>query len=98
MLLSSPARALYVAVEKILGEGEVLPADWATDGTTGYEFVDLVNGLFIDPAGEAALDDIFRTVAGFAGRFDDLVYTSKFHLLQSSLASELHMLAHQLDR
>ena len=46
-----PTRPLYVVVEKILGEGEPLPADWATDGTTGYEFINVVNGLFVDPAG-----------------------------------------------
>ena len=89
---------LYVVVEKILGPDEVLPADWATDGTTGYEFLNVVNGLFVDPRREP---DVTRAYEGFTGaddRFDELVYQKKFLILQSSLSSELHMLAHQLDR
>src|SRR5262249_28314888 len=39
---------LYVVAEKILSKGEVLPADWAVDGTTGYDFLNAVNGVFVD--------------------------------------------------
>lgn len=89
---------LYVVVEKILGDSESIPGDWRTSGTTGYEFINAVNGIFVDRASEATMSRVFRELTGFDQRFDDLVYISKFHLLQSSLASELHMLAHQLDR
>jgi (1->4)-alpha-D-glucan 1-alpha-D-glucosylmutase len=95
---ADPTRPLYVVVEKILGEGESLPADWAADGTTGYDFINLVNGLFVDAAHEKDLTRVYRDLTGEDTPFDELVYRSKFHLLQSSLASELHMLAHQLDR
>jgi (1->4)-alpha-D-glucan 1-alpha-D-glucosylmutase len=95
---AEPTRPLYVVVEKILGEGEPLPAEWATDGTTGYEFINLVNGLFVDPARERDVSRAYRDLTGMDTPFEELVYRSKFHMLQSSLASELHMLAHQLDR
>jgi (1->4)-alpha-D-glucan 1-alpha-D-glucosylmutase len=95
---ADPKRPLYVVVEKILGEGEPLPADWATDGTTGYEFINLVNGLFVDPGREKEMTRAYRDLTGADTPFDELVYRSKFHMLQSTLASELHMLAHQLDR
>jgi (1->4)-alpha-D-glucan 1-alpha-D-glucosylmutase len=95
---ANPARPLYVVVEKILGEGEPLPADWATDGTTGYEFINLINGLFVDPGREKEMSRVYRDLTGEDTAFDELVYRSKFHMLQSTLASELHMLAHQLDR
>src|SRR5262245_43472462 len=95
---ASPARPLYVTVEKILGEGELLPADWAMDGTTGYQFVNMVNGLFVDPARESEASRVYHELTGFDLKFEDLVYRCKFHLLQASLASELHVLAHQLDR
>ena len=42
-------RPLYVVVEKILGTGEPLPTDWPVYGTSGYEFVNAVNDLFVDP-------------------------------------------------
>jgi (1->4)-alpha-D-glucan 1-alpha-D-glucosylmutase len=91
-------RPLYVVVEKILGEGEPLPGDWATDGTTGYDFINLINGLFVDAAREKEMTRVYRELTGEDMPFDELVYRCKFRMLQSSLASDLHMLAHQLDR
>lgn len=91
-------RPLFVVVEKILGEGEPLPANWVTDGTTGYEFINLINGLFVDSAREKEMTRVYRDLTGEDTPFDELVYQSKFQMLQSSLASDLHMLAHQLDR
>ncbi|MDZ7620670.1 MAG: alpha-amylase family glycosyl hydrolase [Patescibacteria group bacterium] len=41
---------LYVVVEKILGPEEPLPTDWPIAGTTGYDFLNSVSGLFVDPA------------------------------------------------
>ena len=43
-------RPLYVVVEKILGPGEQLPSDWPVYGTSGYEFINAVNDLFVDSA------------------------------------------------
>ncbi len=95
---ATSARPLYVIVEKILGEGENPPIDWATDGATGYHFINVVNGLFVNQDSEPALSKCYAELTGFTERFDELVYESKFHVLQSSLAGELHMLAYQLDR
>ncbi|MBX9579968.1 MAG: malto-oligosyltrehalose synthase [Gemmataceae bacterium] len=89
---------LYVVVEKILGDGETLPADWACDGTTGYEFITAVNNLFVDPAGEGRLTRLYHDFAGQPGPFGQAAYEKKYQVLSSSLASELTALAHQLDR
>ena len=89
---------LYVVVEKILGPGEKLPADWQTQGTTGYEFLVAVNGLFVDGANEAAMTTEYERFTGLTAPYDELVYRNKFLILQSALAGELHVLAHQLDR
>ena len=48
-------RPFYLLVEKILAPDEALPADWQADGTTGYEFANLLVGLLVDPAGTEAL-------------------------------------------
>ena len=45
-------RSFYVIVEKILARHEVLREDWPIEGTTGYEFPNLVLGLLVDPLGE----------------------------------------------
>jgi (1->4)-alpha-D-glucan 1-alpha-D-glucosylmutase len=89
---------LYVVVEKILDRGEQLPADWPAAGTTGYEFVNAVNGLFVDPKAEEALT---RTYERFSGRDDpypEVVLQQKMLVLWSAFTAELDMLARQLDR
>jgi len=89
---------LYVVVEKILDRGEQLPDDWPTAGTTGYEFVNALNGLFVDQTAEEALT---RTYVEFTGRDDpypEVVFQQKMLVLWSAFSSELDMLARQLDR
>jgi (1->4)-alpha-D-glucan 1-alpha-D-glucosylmutase len=89
---------LYVVVEKILESAEQLPADWATAGTTGYDALNAINGLFVDPAGAA---DLTRAYIAFTGRddpFDQVVYRQKALVTWTAFSSELEMLARQLDR
>jgi (1->4)-alpha-D-glucan 1-alpha-D-glucosylmutase len=89
---------LYVVVEKILGAGETLAESWAVHGTSGYDFVNLTNGLFIDSANEAAFTRLYREWSGDNTPWHELVYRKKRLILTVSLASELHMLTYQLDR
>jgi (1->4)-alpha-D-glucan 1-alpha-D-glucosylmutase len=96
---SSPLyRPLYVVVEKILQGDEALPADWPVQGTVGYEFVNALTRLFVDPANGTPLSRIYQRWTGQTTPFADLVYQKKFLILQVSLSSELHVLAYQLDR
>ncbi|HYE18546.1 MAG TPA: malto-oligosyltrehalose synthase, partial [Tepidisphaeraceae bacterium] len=46
---------LYVTIEKILAPSEPLIPDWPVHGTSGYDFLNVVNALFVDPAGEESL-------------------------------------------
>ena len=91
-------RRLYLVVEKILARHEKLRPDWPVDGTTGYEFLNLVNGLLIDPAGERPLDRTYQRFADRSSSFDDILYTSKKNAMSFLLGSELQVLANQLDR
>ncbi|HEV3258288.1 MAG TPA: malto-oligosyltrehalose synthase [Gemmataceae bacterium] len=91
-------RPLYVVVEKILGGDEPLPEDWPVHGTTGYEFLNWLNGLFVDPGHAKALTRIYQRWSEIDPSFVELVYQKKFLTLQVALSSELHMLAHQVDR
>jgi (1->4)-alpha-D-glucan 1-alpha-D-glucosylmutase len=89
---------LYVTVEKILALDEPLPADWAVHGTSGYDFLDMVNGLFVQSKNEPAFSRIYQMLVPGGPSFDDLVYEKKRLILRIALASELRMLAHRLDR
>jgi (1->4)-alpha-D-glucan 1-alpha-D-glucosylmutase len=89
---------VYTLVEKILAHHERLPEDWPVAGTTGYEFTNLLNGLFVDPAGEDGMDEAYR---GFIGRypdFQDLLYECKHRVMRTMLASELNGLSRRLKR
>jgi (1->4)-alpha-D-glucan 1-alpha-D-glucosylmutase len=89
---------LYVVAEKILAIDEPLPERWACHGTSGYDFLIMANSLFVDAANEEAFSRVYQEVAGEAEPFEELVYEKKRLILRISLASELHMLAHRLDR
>ena len=54
---------LYVVVEKVLGPEEPLPEQWLVAGTTGYDFLNSINGLFVDQMGLQDLIKIYRRLA-----------------------------------
>lgn len=89
---------IYIAVEKILGEHESLPMNWAVHGTTGYEMLNLINGLFVHGESREQLLQFYEQLYGQRVDFDDLVYQCKRIILKVSMSSEMHVLARQLDR
>jgi (1->4)-alpha-D-glucan 1-alpha-D-glucosylmutase len=89
---------IYVLVEKILGHHERLPEDWPVSGTTGYEFTNLVNGLFVDPAGEAGTDGAYRLFLGERLDFEEVLYCCKKLIMHNDLCSELDALSRLLLR
>lgn len=95
---SPETRPAYVLAEKILSRGESLPDAWPLDGTTGYDFAADVGRVFTDPAGETPLLALWRDFTGARRPFEELVYEKKKLVLDTSLASELTVLASVLDR
>ncbi len=91
-------REAYLVVEKILTGKERLRQEWPVDGTTGYEFTNLVNGLFVDQTSVDRLDRIYRSFTGTSTPFNDLVYNCKKLMLRVVLASELTVLSNLLSR
>lgn len=91
-------RPLYVVVEKILGGHETLREDWPVYGTSGYDVLNMLNGLFVDASHRQALTRFYSDWTQDSRSFADVVYDSKRLIMQVSLSSEVHMLAYQLDR
>lgn len=91
-------RPLYVVAEKILGHGEVLPDTWAVHGTTGYDFLNWLNGIFVDRTNQRAIDEIYAKFTGLKFDFQELLYQKKKLIMSTSMASEVNMLAYQLNR
>jgi (1->4)-alpha-D-glucan 1-alpha-D-glucosylmutase len=96
--VSANEHPLYVVVEKILGHGERLPPSWPVDGATGYEYLNSLNGIFIDMANRKAFDLLYRSVSGHKTVFRDLLYETKKQVMRSVLASEVNVLGQQLSR
>jgi glycogen operon protein len=92
------ARPLPILVEKILEPGEQLPLEWPVDGTTGYEFAACATALLVDAGAEPLLTGFYRQFTGDGKSFSEHVYACKRCILQDSLASEVNMLARQLER
>jgi (1->4)-alpha-D-glucan 1-alpha-D-glucosylmutase len=93
----SADRPLYVVVEKILAADEALPR-WPVAGTTGYDFLATINGLFIETRNETALTSVYERFTSMRTGFRDIAYWGKELVLRVSMASELHVLAHGLNR
>jgi len=93
-----PAKNCYIVVEKILAGDERLPEHWPVHGTTGYEFANAVNGLFVMKEGERFLDRIYRRFTGERRDFEEILHDAKKLIMQTALSSELNVLAGRLDR
>ena len=87
----------WVVAEKILEPGETLPA-WDCAGTTGYDALHEVGGLFLDPAGETPLTSIYSAFSGEPSGFADVVRTAKREIVDSILLAEIERLVRVLRR
>ena len=100
--LASATDGAWVVVEKILEADETLPADWACAGTTGYDALKLIDGLFLDPAGAGPLTAEYARFTRRAGgdpvalRFADVAVAAKHEVATGTLAAEVTRLARLL--
>jgi (1->4)-alpha-D-glucan 1-alpha-D-glucosylmutase len=83
----------WITVEKILEPGEALDADWPVDGTTGYDALTEVAQLFVDPAGEPALEATYRELTGDQRSFAEHVEAGKRAVATTILLPEVSRLA-----
>ncbi len=92
------SRPLYVVAEKILSGAERLPARWAVHGTTGYNYLNDLNGLFVDASKARRTLRVYAKLTGDDRPFDDVLYAAKRLIMTTAMSSELSVLAHMLDR
>jgi (1->4)-alpha-D-glucan 1-alpha-D-glucosylmutase len=89
-------KAIYVVVEKILGADEDLPQEWSVCGTTGYEFLDAVNRVFVEPRGYDSLRTKYKEFTGCESCFSDVVYEQKKKVIERLFVAELARLGRGL--
>lgn len=90
--LRKAAPKAWIVAEKILAYDETLPQQWPVDGTTGYEFANLVLGLLMDPAGEAPLTQWYEEFTGNTQGYEERLLEAKQLVMSRLLGSEMSRL------
>ncbi len=85
-----------VWVEKILEAAEEL-RDWPVSGTVGYEFLNDAAALFVDPAGEATLTDLYRGLTGERREFHEVADEAKLQQASTTFGPEVDRLRRIVD-
>ena len=96
--LRARAPQAWLVAEKILEPGEELRESWPIDGTTGYDFLNKLNGLFVHPAGEAPLSKFYREFTGESTDYPSVVYDKKKQVLQDVLGGDINRVVSLLSR
>ncbi|MDD4876307.1 MAG: malto-oligosyltrehalose synthase [Dehalococcoidales bacterium] len=93
---NSKTPGIYMIVEKILSNDELLPHKWPVFGTTGYDFLNAVNAVFIDSKGMTNLGNSYSRFTGSQHTFDDITYNKKRQVAIELFPAELHALGRKL--
>ena len=96
--LREKAGEMYIIVEKILDLEEELPSFWPVQGTTGYDFLNYVNGIFCKSTNQRKFDKIYSRFTGFKTSYDDLVCEEKRLIIGKHMAGDVDNLAHLMKR
>jgi (1->4)-alpha-D-glucan 1-alpha-D-glucosylmutase len=95
--LRAAAPKSWIVVEKILGSDEQLPGDWPVAGTTGYDFMSDVTGLFIDPEGEKPITDFYAEFTGEPVDYRAMLREKKLLVLRELFGAEVNRLTQLLS-
>ncbi len=90
-------KPFYIVAEKILGKGEIMPAEWPLFSTTGYVFLNSLNGILVDTRNSKAFDALYRRFIRTSSDFQEVLYESKKLVMQVAMSSEVNTLGHCLN-
>ena len=90
--LRAAAPDAWIVVEKILERGEQLPSSWPVGGTTGYDIMRMLTGLFVDPSGEEPLTELFDAAVGDRRSYAERLTEAKRLVLNDLFGAELERL------
>ncbi|MEC4675752.1 MAG: malto-oligosyltrehalose synthase [Nitrospirota bacterium] len=90
-------KPFYIVGEKILIKGERMPEEWPIFSTTGYVFLNTLNGIFVDTRNIKAFDDIYGRFIRARPNYHVIAYEKKKLIMQVSMSSEVNTLGHYLN-
>ena len=96
--LRQAAGDAWIVIEKILEPGEALPSAWPVAGTTGYDFLNRLGGLFIAQKNEGAITDFYAEFTGESVDYPDMVHLKKLDVLKMMFGSDVNRLSAVLAR
>jgi len=97
-VMADPAyKPFYIVGEKILTKSEHMPEDWPIFSTTGYVFLNSVNGIFIDGNNAKAFDDVYEKFIRAKVNFLDIIYEKKQLVMEIGMSSEVNTLGRYLN-
>ncbi len=98
LVLADPAyKPFYIVGEKILTKSERMPEDWPIFSTTGYVFLNSVNGIFVDGANSRAFELLYERFVKEKHNLPEIVIEKKKLVMQVSMSSEVNTLGHYLN-
>jgi (1->4)-alpha-D-glucan 1-alpha-D-glucosylmutase len=89
---------VYIVVEKILQPQETLPASWPIQGSTGYDFIHRLNGLFCVVENEKPFNRIYEAFSRQTERFEQILYRCKRQVLKNQLGGDLENLVERIKQ
>lgn len=96
--LHREANDRWLVVEKILEPDERLPSDWPVDGTTGYDALNVLSGLFVDPDAEPMMTQAYGAGTGRHETFEAAARDGKRDVLSEDFGGEIDRLVRMLER
>jgi (1->4)-alpha-D-glucan 1-alpha-D-glucosylmutase len=91
--LREKASDTYITVEKILQQGEDLPKTWSVQGTSGYDYLNYINGIFCQAEKEEKFTQIYSDFTGITTTFEQIVPEKKHLIIERNLAGDIDNLA-----
>ncbi|HEX2982743.1 MAG TPA: malto-oligosyltrehalose synthase, partial [Ignavibacteriales bacterium] len=83
----------YIVVEKILELEEELPSYWPVEGTTGYEFMNFLNGIFVQTKNQRAITSSYQRFTKEIRSFEEIVHEKKRLIIQARMAGDVERLS-----
>jgi (1->4)-alpha-D-glucan 1-alpha-D-glucosylmutase len=82
----------WIVAEKILARAEPLRSEWTIEGTTGYDFLNVVSGLLVSPIGMATLEKVYQNIVGPQADYQAMVHEKKLAIMDEGLGSDVNRL------
>ena len=88
---------LYIIVEKILADDENLPVSWPVDGSTGYEYLNYLNGLFVNPENLKTVNSVYQRYIRKLINSSEVANDKKRLIIRTRMAGEVEKLAYLIE-